>query len=76
MNTKFKRHQKVKLLIDPDPEYIEYKPGKEGTPIKKGMYALINLLLPDGQYHVEILDEKNEVIAFAPMSEDFLELVE
>ena len=83
MNTKFKRGDKVKLIIDPDPEYIEYHEDSEGNfseiPIKKGMVGEINVLLPNGQYHVEIYDpnskEKN-IIAYVPMSEEYLEAVE
>ena len=74
MHTKFKRHQKVKLLIDPDPEYIEYY--QDEVHIKKGMIGKINILLPNGQYHVEIIDKKGEAIAYAPMNEEDLELIE
>lgn len=79
MHTKFKRHQKVILLIDPNPEYIEYSPEiEEENPdnlpqIKKGMLGEINILLPNGQYHVRILNKKGETIAFAPMDEENLE---
>ena len=73
MQTKFKRHQKVKLLADANPEYIEYYSEKE-IPIKKGMTGKINILLPNGQYHVEIIDPKTkETIAYVPMSEESLE---
>jgi hypothetical protein len=39
------------------------------------MLGKINLILPNGQYHVEILNPKDEsdVIAYAPMDEDSLE---
>ena len=85
MQTKFKRHQKVKLLIDPDPEYIEYHEDEEGNiseiPIKKGMIGEINILLPNGQYHVEVYSPKSKgetkkIIAYVPMAEDYLEAIE
>ncbi len=75
MQTKFKRHQKVRILREPDKEYIEYYSDEE-IPIKKGMLGKINVILPNGQYHVEILDEKGEVIAYAPFSEDDLGMAE
>lgn len=75
MQTKFKRGQKVKLLLAPDPEYVEYYTEKP-VEIKKGMTGKINIILPNGQYHVEILDKKGNVIAYAPFSEDNLEAVE
>lgn len=79
MHTKFKRHQKVKLLIDANQEYVEY--SEEYTDkkilIKKGMLGKINIILPNGQYHVKIVDEKtNETIAYIPMDEEFLEEIE
>ena len=81
MQTKFKRHQKVKLLVDPDPEYIEYHTDLSENPeyhpeIKKGSVGKINILLPNGQYHVEILNDKEEVIAYVPMNEESLESLE
>ncbi len=75
MQTKFKRHQKVKLLADPDPEYVEYYDDSKPE-IKKGMLGKINILLPNGQYHVEIIGKKGETIAYAPMNEEFLEKVD
>lgn len=68
--------------MDPNPEYIEYSPeieeeNPENLPqIKKGMPGEINILLPNGQYHVRILNEKGETIAFAPIDEDNLEAAE
>ena len=80
MQSKFKRHQSVLLLIDADPEYIEYHneddPNVEEIPIKKGMKGRINILLPNGQYHVEILDEKGNIIAYAPFNEENLEALD
>lgn len=75
MNTKFKRGQKVKILVAPDQEYVEYY---SDTPVKieKGMVGKINMLLPNGQYHVEIHDKKGNIIAYAPFSEEYLELIE
>lgn len=75
MQTKFKRHERVILLADPNPEYIEYyteeKPG-----IKKGMLGEINILLPNGEYHVAIIDEKTgDTIAYVVMNEEFLEKI-
>lgn len=75
MQTIFKRHQKVKLLRSPDPEYVEYYNDSK-PPIKAGMSGKINIILPNGQYHVEILNEKGKTIAYAPMDEDSLEAVE
>ena len=77
MQTKFKRHQKVVLLVDPDPEYVEYNPNLEKeVPIKKGALAEINMLLPNGKYHVRIIDKKGNTIAYAPFDEDQLGAVE
>ena len=79
MQTKFKRHEKVVLLTDPDPEYVEYHNEEEENfkeiPIKKGMTGRINILLPNGQYHVEVLDKNGKTIAYVPMDEDSLELI-
>ena len=77
MQTKFKRHEMVRILADPDSEYIEYSADydEEQPRIRKGMTGKINIILPNGQYHVEILDEKGEVIAYIPMPEEFLEKI-
>ena len=79
MQTKFKRHEKVKLLRDPNQEYIEYHNEEEEDfeeiPIKKGMTGEINILLPNGQYHVRVFDKKGKEIAYVPMSEEFLEAI-
>jgi len=79
MNTKFKRHQKVRLLRAPDPEYVEYheelNEEEEKPEIVKGMKGVINLLLPNGQYHVEIHDLEGKILAYCSMSEDDLEVV-
>jgi len=82
MQTKFKRHQLVRLLRDADPEYVEYHSEDEENPkempIKSGMLAKVNILLSNGKYHVEILDpeDNSKVIAYAPFDEDDLEEAE
>lgn len=75
MQHKFKKHQEVILLVNPDPEYIEYSPDydEEKPQIKKGARGKVNVILPNGQYHVEVLDENGNVIAYVPMSEEYLE---
>lgn len=70
MHFKFKKHDRVVLLVEPDAEYIEYGPDFEGTPIKKGMVGEINLILPNGKYHIRILDEKGGTIAYVPLDEE------
>ena len=72
MQTKFKRHQKVRLLLDPDPEYVEFY-SEEEVPIKKGAIGKVNIILPNGKYHVEIVDEKDKTLAYVLMDEDYLE---
>lgn len=80
MQTKFKRHQKVILLQDPNPEYIEYHNADEDLEnqprITKGMTGKINIILPNGQYHVEIIDKKGNTIAYAPMDEESLKALD
>ena len=77
MQTKFKRHQKVRLLIDPNPEYIEYHSEDEETetPIKKGMNGEINILLPNGKYHVRINDKNGNILAYCEVNEEDLESI-
>ncbi len=78
MQTKYKRGQKVKILVSPDPEYVEYhteNSNSEQVPIKPGMTGKINMLLPNGQYHVEIYDENGNELAYAPFDEDSLEAI-
>lgn len=76
MQTKFKRHESVVLLTDPDPEYVEYHneddPEFKEIPIKKGMLGKVNMLLSNGKYHVEVLDKKGKTFAYVPMNEDDL----
>jgi hypothetical protein len=79
MQTLFKRHDKVRLLADPDSEYIEYhteNTDDEQVPIKKGMTGEINVILPNGQYHIKIFDKKGRELAYVVMNEEFLERVE
>lgn len=80
MQTKLKRGEKVVLLSDPEPEYVEYHneddPDFKEVPIKKGMKGRINILLPNGKYHVEILDNDGATIAYAPMDEENLKKAE
>ncbi len=77
MQTRFKRHQAVRLVHGPDPAYVEYHneddPDFEEVPIIAGMRGKINILLPNGQYHVEILDGKGKTLAYIACSEDDLE---
>jgi len=70
MPAEYKKHQKVVLLTDPDSEYIEYKPDFEGVEIKKGMTGEINLILPNGRYHVRVFDKKKNVIAYVMAEEE------
>ena len=82
MQTKFKRHQLVKLLVDPDPEYIEYhnlddeENTDEHIPVEKGMKGRVNIILPNGQYHIEVFNEKGNLIAYCSVSEDDIEATE
>ncbi len=72
MNTKFKRHQKVKLLLTPLEKDVE--PYIEENPqIKKGMTGEINVILPNGQYHVLIKDKKGNKMAYVVMDEEAME---
>ncbi|MDP3882175.1 MAG: hypothetical protein Q8Q31_04845 [Nanoarchaeota archaeon] len=82
MQTKFKRHQKVKLLRDPNPEYVEFNLEDDENDevkqsshpaIEKGSQGKINILLPNGQYHVEILDDEGNTLAYVAMNEEDLE---
>lgn len=76
MQAVFKKHQLVKFLRAPNQEYVEYHIENEEElgeiPITKGMKGRINLFLPNGQYHVEVLDEHGHVFAYALFSEDDL----
>ena len=75
MQTKFKRHQEVKLLITPSEDDIE--PYKDPpVKIKKGMIGKVNIVLPNGQYHIRIEDKKGNEIAYVVMDEEALEAVD
>lgn len=77
MDTKFKRHQPVRLLRDANPDLVEYHDelGIKSVPIVKGMQGKINMLLTNGKYHVEIDDAQGNIIAYASFSEEDLEAV-
>jgi len=70
MQTKFRKHQKVVLLVNPSQEYVEYEPGFESSEIKKGSLGEINIILPNGKYHVRIIDKKGGTIAYIPLDEE------
>ena len=78
MQTKFRRHQRVKLLVNPDPEYIEYhteNTDDKEIPIRAGMTGEINMLVSNGQYHVKVLDEKGRELAYVLIAEEYLEAI-
>jgi isopentenyl phosphate kinase len=76
MQTKFKRHQSVRLLVNPDLDYIEYHNTEEELdkehmpPITKGMEGKINMLLPNGKYHVEVFDSNGKRVAYVVLEEE------
>ena len=72
MNTKFKRGDKVKILISPLETDIESYEEETHT-IKKGTIGEINLLLPNGRYHILIKNKKGEKLAYAVVDEEALE---
>ena len=72
MQTKFKRHQPVKLLRAPLIEDVEPY-AEPPIEIVSGMSGKVNIILPNGQYHVEIIDDKGETIAYVAMDEEGLE---
>ncbi len=74
MNTKFKRHQKVKLMITPFKEDIEaYE--EENPNIKKGMVGEVNMILPNGRYHILIKGKNEKKIAYVVADEEVLKEV-
>ena len=73
MQTVFKRHQLVKLLADPREEDIELY--EDDAKVKKGQIGKINIVLPNGRYHVRIEDKKGNELAYVAMDEDQLEAV-
>jgi hypothetical protein len=72
MHNKFKRHQKVILLVNPSQEYVEYEPEGSEVPIQKGALGEINMILPNGKYHVKIIDKKGKTLAYIPLDEEEL----
>ena len=40
------------------------------------MKGRINIILPNGQYHVEILDKKGNTLAYVAVDEESLEAVD
>lgn len=74
MQTKFKRHQQVRILADPLEDDVE---PYADPPVKitSGMKGKINVILPNGQYHVEIIDDNDETIAYIALDEDQLEAI-
>ena len=79
MQTKFKRQQKVKLISTPNPEYTEYhteNTDDEEIPIVKGMTGKVNIILPNGQYHVVITDKKGNELAYVKVDEEELEAID
>ena len=79
MQTIFKRHQMVKIKRLPDPNLIEYNfednEEADKVQLKSGMTGKINVILPNGQYHVEILDSKGKIVAYAAFFEEDLEAI-
>lgn len=73
MHTQFKRHQKVKLLSAPKEDDIE--PYAENVAIKAGAIGFINILLPNGRYHVRIEDTDGNELAYVAMDEEQLKAV-
>lgn len=73
MSHKFKRHEKVRLLASPDPEYVEYY--EDERPITKGSTGKINIILPNGRYHIKIEDEEGNELAYVVMDEENLEKI-
>jgi|TARA_Y100000310_G_scaffold285136_1_gene308375 hypothetical protein len=74
MQTKFKRHQEVRLLRNPLIEDVEPY-AEPPIEIVKGMSGKVNVILPNGQYHVDVIDDKGETIAYVAMDEDGLEAI-
>lgn len=74
MQTQFKRHQSVRLLADPREEDVEFYIDPP-VPITKGTIGTVNIILPNGRYHVRISDKKGNEIAYVAMDEEQLEPV-
>lgn len=62
----------MKLLVEPSKADIEpyTNPPKK---IKKGTIGKVNLVLPNGRYHIRIEDKKGNEIAYVAMDEELLE---
>ncbi len=75
MQTKFRRHQKVKLLSPALSEDTEFYSDEE-VQIKAGQTGEINVILPNGRYHVKISDKKGNTIAYVVMDEENLKDLE
>ena len=73
MKFKFKKNDIVRIKILPDNEYLEYSPDFEDFKLKKGMKGKINVILPNGKYHIEIMNDKDEIVAYAPFDESQIE---
>lgn len=74
MNTKFKRHQPVRLLATPNDDDIEPY-AEPPVQIKSGMTGTINILLPNGRYHVKIMDKEGNELAYIAVDEEQLEAI-
>lgn len=74
MHTQLRRHDKVRLIAAPDPDYIEYYTDDQ-APIPSGTHGTINVILPNGKYHIRI--EKNgQEYAYVVMDEEALEKID
>jgi hypothetical protein len=74
MQASFKRHQKVKLLSDPLENDIEPY-ADPPVKIKAGTIGKVNIMLPNGRYHIKIEDKDGDEIAYVAMDEEQLEAV-
>ncbi|MGV8142155.1 MAG: hypothetical protein ACP5NS_00795 [Candidatus Pacearchaeota archaeon] len=72
MNTKFKRHDKVKLLISPLASDIESY-DEENVKVAKGTIGEVNTLLSNGRYHILIKNEKGDKVAYVVVDEEALD---
>lgn len=74
MNTQFKRHQKVRLKTAP----LEQDTENYADPpvaIKAGTIGCVNILLPNGRYHIRIEDDEGNELAYVVMDEEQLESI-
>ncbi len=72
MNTSFKRHQPVRLLTAPRDDDIEMY-ADPPISIPAGTRGKINMLLPNGRYHIKIEDAKGNEVAYVAADEEQLE---